>query len=88
MYLQENVQDLPKPIVVQCIQTNGKFFYFGIYQLNSLNLNGTTGIKNYWYHHKNNIDLYKECSYISGKPRLHGYNSDVLKYLYTFYKNN
>lgn len=31
-----DVKELPEPVSVQCIQTDGKQFYFSVYQLNTL----------------------------------------------------
>ncbi|XP_055851735.1 39S ribosomal protein L37, mitochondrial [Episyrphus balteatus] len=82
----ESVEQLPKPIVVQSIQTDGQTFHFGVYQLNTLQLSGLDGIKNYWFHLPN-VDLFAECGYKVGRPVLEGYNKDCFRYLKAFYSN-
>lgn len=84
---QADVKDLPSPITVQSVHVNGNLFYFGTFQLNTLNLEGTEGVTNYW-HSVDPINLYSECSYKEARPQLLGYNPDVLKLAYSFYKNN
>lgn len=82
----EAVEHLPKPIVVQSIQTDGKTFHFGVFQLNTLQLNGNDGTKNYWFHLPN-VDLFTECGYKVGRPILDGYNKDCFRYFKAFYSN-
>lgn len=81
------IKELPEPVTVQCVQTDGKAFYFSIYQLNTLNLESSKGTKNYcWTLPK--LDLYETAGYIDGRPTLDGYNPEVFNRLLTFYKNN
>lgn len=52
---QANLKQLPKPIVIRSVLNHGHRFYFGCYQLNTLDLNGTgedvpKSAKNYWFH--------------------------------------
>ncbi|XP_037042420.1 39S ribosomal protein L37, mitochondrial [Bradysia coprophila] len=82
-----NVTDLEKPIVVQTIQFNDKSIQFGLFQLNTLNLNGVNGTKNVWFHGPT-LELFSECRYRISRPELTGYNPDVLRYIYGFYKTN
>lgn len=80
------MKDLPSPITVQSVQVNGNKFQFGVFQLNTLNLDGTEGVKNYWF--SNPIqDLYDVCAYLEARPKLSGYNPSVLKNALAFYKN-
>lgn len=81
------MKNLPKPIIVQSVQVSGNVFYFGAFQLNTLDLNGTDGIKNYWFNVPA-MNLYTKCDYHIARPRLTEYNPDVLKYALAFYKNN
>lgn len=81
------VKELPEPVTVQCVQSDGKSFYFSIYQLNTLNLENGEGTKNYcWTLPK--LDLYKKASYVDGVPTLEAYNPAVFKRLLAFYENN
>jgi large subunit ribosomal protein L37 len=81
-----DVKDLPKPIVVQCVQTNGQTFHFGVFQLNTMDLDGVDGTKNYWFT-RPNINLYEECGYQVGRPVLEGYNADVMRLMNVFYRS-
>lgn len=83
--LQNDVKELPSPVTVQCVQTDGRLFHFGIFQLNTLDLEGT-GLKNVWFQTKY-LPLFKKCCYELGKSILEGYNSDVIKHLFAFYNN-
>ncbi|XP_067616126.1 large ribosomal subunit protein mL37 isoform X1 [Eurosta solidaginis] len=81
------LNDLPKPIVVQSIQTDGRTFHFGVFQLNSLQIDHSESPRNYWFH-KPNEDLFETCKYSSGRPSLVGLNKNVFRYICAFYKNS
>nr|XP_022909733.1 39S ribosomal protein L37, mitochondrial [Onthophagus taurus] len=81
----EKIKDLSKPIVLQCIQTNGKWFNFGILQINTLDLLSDK-VRNVWFQSEN-IELFNNCGYVDGKPTLEGYNSEVIKHILGFYNN-
>lgn len=83
---QNDVQELPTPVTVQLVQTDGRLFQFGIFQLNTLNLE-KEGVKNVWFKTAN-IPLFEKCCYEAGRPVLEGYNSDVIKHLFAFYNNS
>lgn len=83
----KQIENLDNPIVVQSVQTDGKSFYFGVFELRTLNLRGNDGIKNRWFTIPK-INLFDNCSYHSGRPTLDGYNNKVLKLLKIFYSNN
>lgn len=83
--MQDDVKDLPKPVTLQCVHTDGKLFHFAMLQLNTLDLSDT-GIKNIWYNIPR-IPLFQSCEYKKGVPTVEGYNSDVVKYLLAFYNN-
>ncbi|KAH8358492.1 hypothetical protein KR093_000471 [Drosophila rubida] len=78
---------LQKPIVVQCIQTDGQEFHFGVLQLNTLDLSSDSATKNYWFH-RPSVDLFTECSYQTGRPNIGGYNSEAFRILNAFYNNS
>lgn len=84
--MQENIKELPDSITVQCVQVRGNKFQFGVFQLNTLDLDGTDGVKNYWFSTPIQ-DLYDACAYLEARPTLAGYNSSVLKNALAFYKN-
>lgn len=81
----EDVKDLPEPVTVQCIETNGRCFHFSIFQLNTLDLHTCTGIKNYWWQTKK-MELYSKADYILGIPQVLDYNPEVFKNLLRFYQ--
>ncbi|XP_001662478.2 39S ribosomal protein L37, mitochondrial [Aedes aegypti] len=82
-----DVQALPAPIQVQVVQTDSQWFHFGIFQLNTLDLNASgesAGSRNLWFR-KPRMDLYSQCGYLVGKPSLVDYNRDVLRHMAVFY---
>ncbi|CAK1550550.1 unnamed protein product [Leptosia nina] len=80
----EETKDLPEPVYVNCIQTDGQRFHFGIFELNTLNVEGTEGPKNVWYC-KNDLKLYDSSRYLSGIPVLENYNPQIYGYINAFY---
>lgn len=83
---QADVVDLPQPITLNCIQIHNNKFHFGVYQLNTLNLDGIDGIKNYWFNIPS-MFLYTNCEYQQSRPMLVNYNNDVLRYVVAFYQS-
>lgn len=84
--LLQDVKNLPEPVTLQCIQSDGKKYHFGVLQLNTLEMNGSEGVKNMWYSMPV-MQMYESCSYVSAQPTLKGYNPQVIKYLKAFYNN-
>lgn len=84
-FFQPSVKDLPEPIVVQCVQTDGKMFHFSVLQLNSVDLSSNL-CNAYWSLPP--INIYEECSYLKGVPTLEGYNPEVFKTLLALYVNS
>lgn len=84
-----DVAELPQPIVVQSVQTDGRRFQFGTFQLNTLRLSAddVTAPKNVWYSGPA-VPLFEACEYRVGQPVLIEYNRQVLRHLYAFYRNN
>ncbi|XP_013184709.2 large ribosomal subunit protein mL37 [Amyelois transitella] len=80
----EDVKDLPKPVYINCIQTDGQQYHFGVLELKTLNVNGTEGTKNIWYC-KNDMKMYDSSRYFSGMPVLENYNPKVYEYINAFY---
>ncbi|XP_018563370.1 39S ribosomal protein L37, mitochondrial [Anoplophora glabripennis] len=81
----DDVGQLPKPVTVQSVQTDGQFYHFGVFQLNTLDLE-KGDVKNVWYQTPL-LYLYDKCCYVLGKPTLEGYNKEVVKHLYAFYNS-
>ncbi|XP_073812355.1 mitochondrial ribosomal protein L37 [Musca autumnalis] len=86
LYGDTDLEALPKPIVIQSVQTDGSIFDFGVFQLNTLNIDERNHLKNYWFQGEN-MDLYKVCCYLKGQPRLDGCNRNVLRHIVAFYNN-
>ncbi|XP_014372193.2 39S ribosomal protein L37, mitochondrial [Papilio machaon] len=82
----EEVQELPEPIYVNCIQTDGQKYHFGVFELNTLNVDGIEGTKNVWYC-KNDVKLYDRSCYFNGMPVLENYNPKVYGYINAFYNS-
>lgn len=80
------MKDLPTPVTVQSVQAKGNKFLFGIFQLNTLNLDGDDGVKNFWFS-SNILNLYETCDYVEARPTLSGYNETVMKNALAFYQN-
>ncbi|KAG7202475.1 hypothetical protein KM043_017046 [Ampulex compressa] len=81
-----DVQELPQPVTVQCIQSNSQDFHFSVFQLNTLDLESTNNIKNFWWS-ETPIRLFTKAQYEHGRPTIEGINFDILKMLLAFYKN-
>ncbi|KAI4498174.1 hypothetical protein M0802_006660 [Mischocyttarus mexicanus] len=81
-----DVKELPEPIIVQCIESNGRQFHFSVFQLNTLDINKTEGIRNFWWSSPV-LNLFDEACYKTGRPILSNYNPEVVKKLFAFYKN-
>lgn len=82
----EGCKQLDKPIPVQVVQFDGKKIQFGIFQLNTLDLEGAEGIKNYWFSSPI-TKLYDDCHYEKGRPSLTAYNFDIFKMMNVFYSS-
>lgn len=82
----DQVKDLDIPIVVQVVQLDSARIQFGIFQLNTLNMDGNEGTKNYWFR-KPSMQLYEECYYNEGRPALTAYNFDVFRLMSVFYSS-
>ncbi|XP_074653079.1 large ribosomal subunit protein mL37-like [Tubulanus polymorphus] len=54
-----NVTNLPEPVTVQGIKTDGEKFHFVCFQLNTLNINSNDGIKNLVWIDKDNYLFHK-----------------------------
>ncbi|XP_074109007.1 mitochondrial ribosomal protein L37 [Cotesia typhae] len=81
-----DVKELPEPITIQCVQSNSQAFHFSVFQLNTLNINGTEGPKNFWWSMPE-INLFDTAAYVEGRPVLEGYNPEVFKRILAFYTN-
>lgn len=83
---------LPEPIVIQSVLSAQNRFHFGIFQLNTLDLNdeGADQLTNIWYQSPG-IDLYaveddaETGSSTGEKFKLMSYNENVLRFLVSFY---
>ncbi|KAG5670349.1 hypothetical protein PVAND_000623 [Polypedilum vanderplanki] len=81
-----DVKILQQPIAIQVVQLDGRKIQFGIFQLNTLDLDSKDGVKNFWFR-KPDMFLYDECIYKDGRPLLSNYNFDIFKMMCVFYSN-
>ncbi|XP_043278339.1 39S ribosomal protein L37, mitochondrial [Venturia canescens] len=82
----DDVIDLPEPVTIQCIQSNGKWFEFSVFQLNTLDIDNDRGTRNIWWSSPR-LELYEIAGYVSGRPTLEKYNPEVFQKFLAFYKN-
>ena len=85
LYGQDVSGVLPKPITVNVIASDTRKFHFAIFQLNTLDLNGSDGIKNIYWHQPELEQLYEFCGYEKAIPVLKGYNPEAFDKLMTMY---
>ncbi|KAL1512698.1 hypothetical protein ABEB36_002246 [Hypothenemus hampei] len=79
------VKKLPTPVTLQAIQTDGQKFYFGVLQLNTLDVDSDQD-RNIWYQTPA-LNLFSKCAYELGKPVLENYDRNVINHIVTFYNN-
>ena len=86
-----DVVDLPRPVCVQFVQTEGQHFHFSAFQLNTLRLDDDGGVKNiYWEGEpedgwtdewgdagQRRSRLFEVCDNVMAIPTLEGYNPKV-----------
>lgn len=70
--------DLEKPVVLQVVHINRQHYHLGVFQLNTLNLTGST--KNVFWTQPWEI-LFGKCCYEAARPVLEGYNPRVFSLL-------
>ncbi|ALC46851.1 mRpL37 [Drosophila busckii] len=87
LYGSATNEALPRPIVVQSVQTDGRIFHFGVLQLNTLNLNSSSTVKNYWFN-RPSVELFEECCYQTGRPHLEKFDHEPFRILNAFYHNS
>ncbi|XP_011871861.1 PREDICTED: 39S ribosomal protein L37, mitochondrial [Vollenhovia emeryi] len=80
-----SVKELPEPVTVQCIQSDGRDYHFFIFQLNSLDTNDAR-VKNFWCALPP-LTLYDKAEYDNGRPVVEGYNPEVFRRILAFYRN-
>ncbi|KAK7605452.1 hypothetical protein V9T40_007310 [Parthenolecanium corni] len=81
----ENVQRLPEPVVVQCIQTDAKYFHFCVFQLNTLEWSPSNqSVRNIFWSEPV-IPAYEFGGYFEGQPTITSFNKEVFKKFLAFY---
>ena len=80
--------ELPSPVTVNFVTTDGARFHFGVFQLNTLDLDNPEGAKNIYWCDQKADRLYDTCQYVSAIPTLEGYNADVFKKFAALYLEN
>lgn len=79
---QNQIDQLPNPITVQCVQTDGQDFLFSVFQLNGMH----DDIVNYWWMGPK-LRLYEKAQYENGRPVFSEYNKNVFTSLLGFYRH-
>ena len=75
-------------VAVNFIHTDGCNFHFSAYQLNTLNLEDSNGIKNIFWHEEDMSRLFDVCDYVKAVPVLSGYNPEVFSKFAAMYLQN
>ncbi|TRY73787.1 hypothetical protein TCAL_01941 [Tigriopus californicus] len=83
-YGPEFVGELPEPVAVQFVKTNGFRTTFSAFQLNTLDLENDEGVKNVFWHAPRQ-DFFTQCEYAQALPIFRGYNPEVFKTLIGMY---
>ncbi|CAG0916562.1 unnamed protein product [Notodromas monacha] len=74
----ESVKELPHPVAVQVVHTDGREFTFGCFQLNTLDLRDQTSAKNlFWYLPP--LNLWTKCGFREAAPFIEGFNPQVMQ---------
>eukprot|EP00095_Tigriopus_kingsejongensis_P011864 maker-scaffold180_size281610-snap-gene-0.40 protein:Tk11864 transcript:maker-scaffold180_size281610-snap-gene-0.40-mRNA-1 annotation:"39s ribosomal protein mitochondrial" len=75
---------LPEPVSVKFIYTNGFRMSFTAFQLNTLDLNDDSGVKNVFWHEPRH-EFFTKCEYDQGLPTLEAYNPKTFTTLLGLY---
>jgi len=79
MYGEEVEGDLPKPVSVNVVSTNGVHWELATFQLNSVDL--ASKIKNLFFHHGDSLRLMDYCGYREARPALEGVKPETFSLL-------
>jgi len=79
MYGEEVEGDLPKPVSVNVVSTNGVHWELSTFQLNSVDL--ASKIKNLFFHHGDSLRLMDYCGYREARPCLEGVKPETFSLL-------
>ncbi len=94
-------RDLPSPVCVQLVQTEGQHFHFAAFQLNTLRLGDDEGVKNIFWEGEaedgwtdewgdagqHRSRLFEVCDNVKAVPTLDGYNPKVFDRFLAMYLN-
>ena len=72
-------------MTVHFITTDGRKYHFSVFQLNTLDLNGSDGIKNIFWQEPELEEMFESCGYEKAVPTLRGYNPNVFDKIQTMY---
>ncbi|KAI9551587.1 hypothetical protein GHT06_021920 [Daphnia sinensis] len=82
----KDVKELPEQLTINCVQTDSRNFYFGCFQLHSLDLDSSEAAHNlFWV--EGPQPMFAKCDYVNNQPVLEGYNPEVLETLMALYKS-
>jgi len=80
--------ELPSPVVVNFITTDGKRFQFSAFQLNTLDLDNPEGVKNIFWCDPNTEEMFSTCDYVKAIPTLQDYNKQAFRKFAALYLDN
>jgi len=79
LYGAEVEGDLPKPVAVNVVSTNGVSWELATFQLNSVDLGSE--VKNLFFHHGETLRLMDYCGYREARPCLDGVKPETFSML-------
>ena len=80
----QDVKDLPEPISVMLVITDGLKFHLSAFQLNTLETSGTAK-KNIFWQEPELLEIAQVADYVSARPVVDGYDPEVFKKLAAMY---
>jgi large subunit ribosomal protein L37 len=88
---QWDAKELPEPVPIQCVMTDGAKFLFSCFQLNTLNYSNSDGVKNFvWFSSEGDRSLYNKIvpkRAMLRNTRYEDYDPDVFRQIVAFYTN-
>jgi len=76
--------DLPEPVTINIINTDGQRYQVATFQLNSMDLDS---VNNVFWMHPEPMELFEFCGYDEGQVKLNGLNLDTYSQIHTLMMN-
>lgn len=80
--------ELPSPVTVNFITTDGKRVQFSAFQLNTLDLDNPEGVKNIYWCDPTTEEMFGTCDYVKAIPTLENYNKQGFRKFAALYLEN